>query len=69
MTTPFLGRTVYDPMTRTYSFKDGTGVVPEEMRQEVLAACEDKNVMGGNGVPVLGTLFAWKDRLAKGRIE
>lgn len=35
--------------------------------QDLFAACDDKNAMGGNGIPALGTLFAWQRRLAEKR--
>lgn len=59
----FLWRTVFDENTQTYCFADGSGRVPEEMRQDMLNACEMRSPLGGNGLFVLGTLFAWKDRL------
>jgi hypothetical protein len=51
-----------------WTFSDGSGAVPEEMRQDMLDATEMRVKMkdgewSGNGVFVLGTLFAWKDRL------
>lgn len=61
----FLGRTAFNANNMTYTFKDGSGAVPVEMRNEVLAACDTKNTMGANAAYVLGTLFSWKDRLAE----
>lgn len=62
MTQKFLGRT-FDPKTHTYSFEDGTGTVPEEMRQDLFEAIEQRNAICANGLAVLATLFAWKQRL------
>lgn len=59
----FLNRTIFDPNTMTWHFPDGSGVVPEEMRQDMLNAVEMKTVAGHNGVFILATLFSWKDRL------
>ena len=64
----FLGREHFDPNTRMWTFIDGSGAVPEEMRQDMLDATEMRVRMkdgewSGNGAFVLGTLFAWKDRL------
>ena len=64
----FLGREHFDSNTRMWTFSDGSGAVPEEMRQDMLDATEMRVKMkdgewSGNGVFVLGTLFAWKDRL------
>ena len=61
----FLGREYFDCNTRMWVFRDGTGAVPEEMRQDLYNACEDRNPMGCNGLSVLSTLFAWKRRLAE----
>ena len=58
----FLGRT-FDHDTMTYVFSDGSGRVPEEMRQDVINATYERNCFGRNGLHVLATLFAWKDRL------
>ena len=63
MTSQFLGRRVWDHKTRMWTFLDGSGGVPDEMRQDVLSACDDKNAMGGNAIPVFYTLFSWKGRL------
>ncbi len=59
----FLNRPIYDPNTMTYRFKDGSGVVPEEMHQDMLLAQQKRTRAGGNGVYVLDTLWKWKDRL------
>ena len=64
----FLGREHFDSNTRMWTFSDGSGAVPEEMRQDMLGATEMRVRMNngewsGNGAFVLGTLFAWKDRL------
>ena len=61
----FLARTVFDSNTRTWKFRNGSGAVPDEMHQDLMNACEDINEFGGNGLPVLGTLFDWKRRLYK----
>lgn len=65
----FLGREIFDEKTRTYRFRDGTGIIPEEMEIDVMMACDKRNAMGFNGIYVLGTLFAWKDRIAKISVE
>lgn len=67
-TPKFLGRPIFDEKTQTYVFADGSGRVPEEMRQDMLDAAEmrvrmENGEWSGNGMFVLGTLFAWKDRL------
>lgn len=59
----FLGREHFDEKTLMWTFRDGTGAIPDEMRQELFEACEDRNALGGNGIPVLCTLFEWKRRL------
>lgn len=64
----FLGREHFDPNTRMWTFSDGSGAVPEEMRHDMIDATEMRVRMkngewSGNGAFVLGTLFAWKDRL------
>ena len=65
MKTPlFLGRTEFDEKTMTYSFSDGSGKVPEEMRQDLELAAMQRTSAGGNGLSVLTCLFAWKDRLS-----
>ena len=61
---PFLGREHFDERTMMYSFKDGSGAVPEEMRQDLFDAIEDKDAVGHNGLSVLAVLFAWKQRLS-----
>lgn len=57
--TPFLGRTYYDEKTAMYSFADGSGKVPAEMKCDLAAALDSEF----SGVSYLGTLFTWKDRL------
>ena len=65
MKTPlFLGRTEFDVNTMTYHFSDGSGKVPEEMRQDLESAAMQRTSAGANGLFVLGCLFAWKDRLS-----
>jgi hypothetical protein len=65
--TPFLGRTNFDVNTNTYTFSDGSGAIPEEMKFDLELEFEDRNEMGCNGVSVLFCLFSWKDRSAKQR--
>ena len=62
---PFLGRSYFNTNTNTYTFYDGSGSVPEEMKFDLELSFEDRNVMGCSGLSWLSTLFAWKDRLAK----
>lgn len=59
----FLGREHFNPKTLQWTFRDGSGAVPEEMRQDMYDACDIKNGIEFNGASVLETLFAWKDRL------
>jgi hypothetical protein len=64
----FLGRLIFDDKTQTYAFRDGSGRVPEEMRQDLMNAALMRATLpdgqlGGNGMFVLGELFAWKKRL------
>jgi hypothetical protein len=61
----FLNRPIFDEKTLTWKFSDGSGVIPEEMRQDLLLAQEKKSNAGTNGVYVLATLWAWKERLKK----
>lgn len=58
-----LGRSIYDSRTDTWSFVDGSGVIPDEMRFDLELALEKRDKLGCNGVAVLGTLFEYKDRL------
>jgi hypothetical protein len=64
----FLGLPIFDDKTQTYAFRDGSGRVPEEMRQDLMNATLMRATfpdgqLGGNGISVLGELFAWKKRL------
>lgn len=58
-----LGRTYYDPRTRTWTFPDGSGSIPQEMYIDIRDASKIYNSAGSNGASVLGTLFEWKRRL------
>ena len=64
----FLGRKL-NTNTMMWEYSDGSGYpCPEEMRQEVLLATEKRHkTLDGyrNGVEVLGTLFAWQERMRK----
>jgi len=51
----FLGR-YFDEKTLTWSFKDGSGTIPDEMRIDVIESIREKD---GSS---LGVLFSWKDR-------
>lgn len=65
----FLGRTL-DERTMTYSYPDESGgKLPEEMRQDTMNASEQHikfkdGTYGGNGIIVLGVIWAWKKRLS-----
>lgn len=61
----FLNRPVYDELTMTYRFEDGSGVVPFEMKLDMELASEMRTTAGTNGIHVLATLWGWKERLAK----
>ena len=64
----FLGRTL-DEKTMTYSYHDGSGgKLPEEMRQEVMAAAMQRiefkdGTHSGNGIFILGKIWKWEKRL------
>lgn len=59
----FLGR-LLDPRTMTYSYPDGAGgILPSEMRLDVMEAAEQYTPAGGNGIFVLGKIWEWKKRL------
>jgi len=64
----FLGRPL-DINTMTYQFADGSGgILPEEMRQDVLNATEERVKLAdgswsGNGLFVLSTIWKWKKSL------
>jgi len=64
----FLGRK-FNPNTMTYSHSDGSGgALPEEMRQDMINAAEQRIVFkdgttGGNGLFVLYEMWKWKDKL------
>jgi hypothetical protein len=62
----FLGRTEFNATTQTYSFSDGSGHVPAELKQavEALAAeFEGYPAGSGQGIAILGLIWDWKDRL------
>jgi hypothetical protein len=59
----FLNRPVFDERTKTWVYEDGSGRIPEEMRQDLLLAQQKQTRLGSNGIFVLSTLFSWKDRL------
>lgn len=66
--TPFLNRTEYSANNDTYSFKDGSGTVPGEMKHDMHISVSQRVEMpdgrlSGNGLFVLNTLFSWKERL------
>lgn len=59
----FLGRPL-DPRTMTYASADGSGgVLPEEMRQDVLAVAERDYYPFGNFMFIHGCILWWKKRL------
>lgn len=60
----FLGRR-YCEKTHTWIFADGSGRIPDEMRQDVIDATYERGPIGCNGPAVLSTLFSWKDRLSE----
>ena len=62
----FLGRQYFDDRTMTYTFSDGHGALPVEMRiatEHAANAPSDYGLSIGNGVFVLGEISAWKKRM------